>query len=322
MESITARNVNDAYPIGLMFLRENGVPRDSRNGPVIEMPDPVSIKYLEPTERVLFDKDRDINPFLHFFEPLWILAGQNDVKFLSDIVPRFSDYSDNGVTFHGAYGHRMMFPDDQIAEAVRILKENPDDRRVVLQIRTAADMWYKGKDTPCNTAIAVKIRDGKLNVHVFNRSNDYIWGMTGANMPQFSTLQEYLAGKIGCGVGYYHQTTDSMHVYTELNDKWIKCKWTPVLVCDPYNEGLVRPYPMFNGCEKDPEAFDADLFCFFEDGQRDGFKTLFFRDVVQPMWDTLQLYKAKNKPAALEEANNIQATDWHLVTKSWLEARK
>ena len=321
METITARNVNDAFPIGLMYLRNSGVARDSRNGPVIEYPDPVSIKYLEPTERVLFNRDRDINPFLHFFEPLWILAGQNDVKFLSNIVPRFAEYSDNGKTFHGAYGHRLTQPGDQIFEAVQILKRDPDSRRVVLQIRRPDDMWYQGVDTPCNTAVACKIRDGKLNIHVFNRSNDYIWGMTGANMPQFSTLQEYMAGLIGCDIGTYHQTTDSMHVYTELNDKWENCKDISVVVNDPYCDELnpVRPYPMFKGIADRPSLLCEDLYGFFEEDERYHFQTPYFNEVVKPMWDTFQAHKTRR--TGLAYVDNIKAEDWRLVTTKWLEAR-
>ena len=320
MLSITTRGVNDAYPIGLMYLRNSGVELDSRNGPVIEYPEPVSIKYLAPMERVLFNKERDINPFLHFFEPLWILAGQNDVSFLSQIVSRFSEYSDDGLVFFGAYGYRMMYPDDQIREAIEILKKNPDDRRVVLQIRRPEDMFYSGKDQPCNTAIACKIRKGCLNIHVFNRSNDYIWGMTGANMPQFSTLQEYMAGKIGCGVGVYHQTTDSMHVYTELNDKWTMCKDTSVHVDDPYSNNVVRPYPMFAGILDKPTLFDDDLFSFFEADKRSGFKTPYFREVVQPMWETLVAHKERKE--GLNHVDSIMASDWHLVTHNWLMARQ
>ncbi len=315
METITARNVNDAYPVGLMYLREKGVELSSRNGPVIEYPDPVSIKYLEPTERVLFDQFRKINPFLHFFEPLWILAGQEDVAFLAKIVSRFLDYSDNGITVHGAYGHRLMYPNDQIHKAIQLLKNDPDDRRVVLQIRHPKDMWYTGKDSPCNIAVACKIRNGKLNIHVFNRSNDYIWGMLGANHPQFSTLLEYMAGQIGCGVGHYHQTTDSMHVYTELNDKWNECKFTSIFVNDPYEQGMVKPYPMFEGVENVAD-FDKDLFSFFEDGERVNFITPYFNDVVKPMWAAF--IDHKNHKDGLKHVLNIAAQDWQLVTKRWL----
>lgn len=320
MLSIKARNVNEAFPVGILHLRERGVALPSRNGPVLEYPEPVSVMYERPTERVLFDKNRAINPFLHFFEPLWILAGQCDVKFLSNIVKRFEDYSDNGMTFYGAYGERMHA---QIPEAVDLLRANHDDRRVVLMIRRPDDMWYDGKDQPCNLSVALKIRDNKLNIHVFNRSNDFIWGLTGANMPQFSTLQEYLAGLIGVEVGVYHQTTDSMHVYTE-NPQWDKLKGTSLVYDDPY-DGEVTHYPLFAGEEIDPacpfdNAFNCDLHDFFRYGKRDGFESLYFRDVVQPMWETFIAHKM-NKDG-LKHVSGVKATDWKLVTRQWLEERE
>jgi thymidylate synthase len=317
MDTIKARNVNDAFPRGILFLNCRGERRASRNGPVIEYENPVSISYTRPQERVLFDKVRDINPFLHFFEPLWILAGQQDVEFLADIVSTFKEYSDNGDVFYGAYGHRMRHPNDQIEKAIEILKQNPDDRRVVLQIRKPDDMWYSGKDQPCNTAIACKIRNGALNIHVFNRSNDFIWGMTGANMPQFSILQEYMAGCIGCEVGVYHQTTDSMHVYTELNDKWEKVKNHHVHITDPYREGAVTFYPLFKETTRD--KFNSDLINFFENYERVSFDTPFFVEVVKPMWEVFIAHKHYRN--GLDFVNNIRADDWRLYTTEWLERR-
>ena len=318
MRTISARNVNDAYPLGIMLLRSYGIEQPSRNGPVIECDQPVSISYRRPMERVLFNKQRDVNPFLHFFEPLWILAGCQDVAFLSNIVSRFKEYSDNGDVFYGAYGHRLRYPEDQIEKAICLLKENPDDRRVVLQIRKPDDMWYSGKDQPCNTAIACKIRDGALNIHVFNRSNDYFWGMLGANMPQFSTLQEYMAGHIGCRVGTYHQTTDSMHVYTELNNLWDKVKdgQAGVFIVDPYEQ--LRPYPMI-GAGVNPKDFDADLHNFFYEGQRSYFLTPYFNNVVVPIWRTFVAHK--NDKTGGKYVFDIAADDWRAYTIQWIERR-
>lgn len=325
MISLTVRNVNELFPVGMMFLRIDGKPRDSRNGPVIEMPDPVSVKYLCPRERVLFNRDRAINPYLHFFEPLWILAGRDDVAFLSNIVSRFMGYSDDGKTFHGAYGRRLREDGyDQVAKAIQLLKNDPDDRRVVLQIRHPNDMWYVGKDSPCNTAVACKIRDGVLNIHVFNRSNDFIWGLAGANATQFSMLQEYMAAHIGVNVGVYHQTTDSMHVYTE-NPQWEVLKMTSLVQLDPYEQD-VRPYPLRSMGET-MEQWDEDLFHFFysvDNGKPvvgDQYETKYFKSVVTPMWQSLNAYKAKNKAEAVLRAAEVAADDWRQYTIQWLGDR-
>ena len=49
------------------------------------------------------------------------------------------------------------------------------------------------EEIPCNTAIYFKVREGKLNMTVSNRSNDVIWGTFGANVVHMSILQEYVA---------------------------------------------------------------------------------------------------------------------------------
>lgn len=321
MKTITARNVNDAFPIGILFLNKEGVYRNSRNGQVLELDTPLSIEYLNPLERVLFDRKRAVNPFLHFFEPLWILAGRNDVSFLATIVARFKEYSDNGDTFYGAYGWRLhQF--DQIKEAISSLKENKDDRRVVLMLRHPEDIHYSGKDQPCNLAITCKVRDDKLNIVVYNRSNDYIWGMTGANMPQFSVLQEYLAGMIGVDVGTYHQITDSAHVYVE-NPQWELLKDTPLFVFDPYSDTnvLVKPYSLFTGIENRKHLFDEDLKEFFfaydnPEQKAPSFGSLFFSDVVWPMWRVFLAHKSTK--SGLRFVDEVAAADWRAYTKQWL----
>lgn len=316
MLALTYNNCNDAFPVTMMLLREQGVLRPSRNGDMLEYPEPVSVKYLNPKERVLFCPKRNINPFLHFFEPLWILQGRNDVDFLASIVSRFKEYSDDGETFAAAYGHRLRYPIDQIERAIRRFKKDPDDRRVVLQIRTPEDIAYYGKDAACNVSIALKIRDGKLNLHVFNRSNDAIWGgpAGGANYPQFTMLQEYIAGHIGVKVGTYHQTTDSMHVYVD-NPQWKTLKNVDLVSEDPYQYDDVKPYPMM----LQPELFDIDLYEFFHD-KRKGFRSVFFNDVVVPMYETFKAYKDNEN--ALEIANEVGAADWRIAVQNWLQRKK
>jgi hypothetical protein len=107
---IKARNVNDAWHQAKSVLKEYGVQRDSRVGPVLEAFWPVTTMYERPMERILFDPIRDVNPFFHFFEGLWMLSGRDDVKWISQYNSNIAQYSDNGLTFHGAYGYRWRQP--------------------------------------------------------------------------------------------------------------------------------------------------------------------------------------------------------------------
>jgi thymidylate synthase len=331
MISIMAMNVNDAYPLGIMHLRENGVVQKSQHGSTLEMSEPVSVMYLKPRERILFDPVRDSNPFLNMFEALWLIQGRNDVEFLKYLVDDMKKYSDDGETYYGAYGKRMFSTigteeENQVSLAIKRLRENPDDRQVVIMIREADDMGYYGKDNPCNLLISCKIRNNKLNIHVFNRSNDFVWGMTGTNVVQFSMLQEYMAGLIGVEVGTYHQTTDSMHVYD--NPQWDKVKNAEFLF-SPYGMGDVKPCNMM----ENPEHWDNDLQSFFDKfdngSNNHDYQSEFFNKTVKPMWKTFYEYRAwKNgvreytKYALIESCNNIQASDWRLACKQWLSRRK
>jgi hypothetical protein len=77
MHVINARNVNEAYVVGLGYLRAYGKEQNSRMGKVLVVDHPVCTTYERPYERVLFNSERDANPFFHFMESLWMLAGRN-----------------------------------------------------------------------------------------------------------------------------------------------------------------------------------------------------------------------------------------------------
>lgn len=316
--AIKVRNVNDGYTATINAMKDAGLVA-SRNGPTLEYPEPVSVTFTHPRERVLFSATRNINPWLHFFEPLYLLSGRRDVAYLSGIVKKFADYSDDGQVFNAAYGYRLRHPLDQIEGAIRRLKSDPQDRRTVLQIRNPRDMPYKGKDAACNISMALKVREGLLNAHVFNRSNDLIWGgpAGGTNHPQFSVLQEYIAGRLGLGMGHYTATTDCMHVY--LNSQWEEQK-TDLQQVEYYTHHIVKPFPMMT----EPEKFDQDLklafsYDFVGQAPSTGFQSIWFQTVYQHMAQAFLAFKIKKDPRPF--VLQVAARDWQIYTLQWLERR-
>ena len=119
----------------MWWLKISGEVQDSRNGQVIVSPGPVVNTYHNPRERVLFSEQRDANPFFHFFEAMWMLAGRKDLEYVSNLLPRMKDFSDDGETLQGAYGYRWrhQFHIDQIELVVQELENNPESRRAVIQ---------------------------------------------------------------------------------------------------------------------------------------------------------------------------------------------
>lgn len=222
MHVIQARNVHEALPKAVAFMLQAGVERRSRNGLVLQSVLPVTTVYEKPLERVIFHHERDANPFFHLYESIWMLLGRNDVAPLLRYVKNFARYSNDGTTLNGAYGYRWRFHFgfDQLDVIARRLSENPDDRRCTLTMTDPrADLNFsdENKDVPCNTIATFQRHpiSGALEMTVFNRSNDIVWGAYGANAVHFAFLQEYVAALIGCDVGVYRQVSVNWHAYVE-----------------------------------------------------------------------------------------------------------
>ena len=340
MKVLRARNVHQALPLALDALRAGGVKRESRNGPVIMFAEPVTTVYERPTERVLFWPERDANPFFHLLESLWMLAGRNDVETVAAYVGRMRSFSDDGVTFHGAYGHRWRhhFDRDQLPLIIEALRANPDDRRQVLSMwDTRTDLGRQGKDLPCNLQATFQINvEGALDMMVTNRSNDIIWGAYGANAVHFSFLHEFMAHAIGVPVGQYRQVSANFHAYVDVLEKVQgladevptpysgpdgSASWADR---DPYAARLVRPYPIMMGT--DYTTWLADLDMFLENPNVVGFTDPFWRRVAGPILRAHAAYKhgegTDRYAEALRILDDCRAMDWRLACQQWILRRQ
>lgn len=321
MYVIESRNVSEALLLGLQALNQYGVDEESRVGPVRVFQCPVSTLYHKPKERVLFYPERDANPFFHFMEGLWMLAGRNDVAWISQFSTNIRNYSDDGKTFHGAYGYRWRehFGFDQLAMVAELLHENPKDRRCSLSMwDPRCDLGAEGKDFPCNQMINPRIVNGALDISVFNRSNDMIWGAYGANAVHFSMMQEVLAAWIGVEVGRYWQISTNFHAYHSVMEKHVEL-FRMGAGFDQYSIGLVDPYPMVN---TDILTWFSELELFMERTPVIGYQDKFFARVAVPMMRAWRLYKEKNYKMAISAlSNDCAAQDWSLAGIEWIQRR-
>lgn len=347
MKLLEVRNVSEAYARGLEMLQASGVPEPSRAGDVIVMPCPVVTAYAVPTERVLTDPRRDANPFFHLFEALWMLAGRNDApwldQFVGDFSKRFGE-TDRGGDQWGAYGHRWRnhWDMDQLDVVVRRLLRSPVDRRVVIQMWDPHyDLWdpeqseasMEPRDVPCNTQAYPRLRQIRqeddfnhivLDLTICCRSNDMIWGGYGANAVHFSILQEYLAGRLGVGVGKLYQLSNNYHAYRAT---MLKVGAVGAMrIHSPYNEGAT-PLPMGT----DWSRWDEDLQAFMnwsvqedwgEDPGYDGdYANSWFRNVAEPMLIAHDDFKAGQRDSAMGLLSNVDATDWRQAAWEWMLRR-
>jgi hypothetical protein len=221
----------------LIQLRMKGIESPSRNGPVIRFPEAVMLVNENPLDRVSTWDVRDANPFFHFMESLWMLAGMNEVAPMAYYNAGIAQYSDDKEVLRGtAYGHkwRTHFGYDQLELAIKRLSSNPEDRRVVMTMWDPRTEWRDptSKDLSCNLQMIFGTRSERhpkskeettyLDMEVTNRSNDIVYGCLGSNVFHFTMLQEFVANACGFKVGKYYQVAFNLHGYLE-NDVFKRC---------------------------------------------------------------------------------------------------
>jgi thymidylate synthase len=323
MYVIEAHNVNDALEHGISLLKMDGREEPSRNGPVIVMPGPVTTVYERPWERVLFSAARDANPVFHLFESIWMLAGSNEVGKVANYARRMAEFSDDGEHLHGAYGFRWRawFGIDQLQLLIEHLIEEPNSRRAVLTmwsplgdlVASEGAGGLSSKDIPCNTQAYFRIRKGALTMTVMARSNDLVWGSTGANAVHFSMLQEFMARAIGVEIGPMYQLSNDLHIYKSLPQ--FAALWNAGPGSNPY--AVQQTYPIMIPGERAADfLWDCEALV---KGGVSHFKTAFFTTIAYPMMRAHAAWRAGGDWRA--ELDNMPRCDWQTAGREWLERR-
>ena len=224
-------NPSNMYLEALMKLVNEGDELAPKGKRIKELR-PVILAFEAPERRVTFLKKRIINPFFQLAESWWIATGGTDAEWLSEYNKSILNFSDDGKFFNAPYGERLRAwgkndargyvynPIDQLKDCYEKLLADNDTRQAVAFIGdprfdNSSYTLAGGKDIACNINIKFKIRNGKLDITVDNRSNDLHWGTFGANLCQFSTIQSMMAAWLGIPVGTYYQITDSLHIYLD-----------------------------------------------------------------------------------------------------------
>lgn len=228
-------NPAEVYRHQLDDLLNHGEAVEVRGRQTLELLNVVT-HITNPLARCALTPGRRWNPWLALSEALWVLAGHDDVAALAPYNKHIVDYSDDGLYLYGAYGPRIA---DQIAPLLGRLRADSADRRGVLQIWTAQDLTADVKDPPCNTELLFKLRGGVLHMTVVCRSNDLHWGLHAVNLPVFSILQEYLAARLGVGLGTQTHLSQSLHIYTDepraqaITARMLEQRHLPVVMPEP-----------------------------------------------------------------------------------------
>jgi len=160
--------------------------------------------------------ERKLSYSFMFGEAAWMLEGKNDVESVSKYVDGVKRFSDDGVTFFGAYGPKIITQTSYVVDT--LIKDN-DSRQGVLNI------WRENprssKDIPCTLSLQFFLREASDNLWLHTiatmRSND-AWLGTPYDTFNFSAISFYIACCLNfrglkCKLGSLNIQAGSRHIY-------------------------------------------------------------------------------------------------------------
>ena len=100
---------------------------------------------------------------------------------------------------------------DQIQQAVDLIKNNPDSRRIIVSAWNVADV-EKMALPPCHSLFQFYVADGKLSCMLYQRSADTFLGVP-FNIASYALLTMMMAQVCGLEAGEFVHTLGDTHLY-------------------------------------------------------------------------------------------------------------
>ena len=227
--------VNEVMLQAFDTLLSKGAKAVSRNGNAVYLND-VEIELYDPRKRHLCLEGRKSNIFQLIAETLWVMAGKDELHpYLTHFLPRAPNYSDDGLTWRGAYGPRLHAFDQLQGVVDTFLNDGMTTRRATAFIHDPAKdapsviqetLGGQTRDTPCNLLMLFYTDvDGRFVARTIQRSGDAIFGAGSINLFEFSFIQEMVLSCINSGLarrypeyapldlGAYRHSTVNFHLY-------------------------------------------------------------------------------------------------------------
>ncbi|MDR3309599.1 MAG: thymidylate synthase [Tannerella sp.] len=152
-------------------------------------------------------------------ELLWFLRGDTNVRYLQDNGVRiWNEWADEKGELGHIYGYQWRsWPDcnggqiDQISEALRMIRETPDSRRIIVSSWNVADLKNMALP-PCHAFFQFYVADGRLSLQLYQRSADIFLGVP-FNIASYALLLMMTAQVTGLQPGDFVHTLGDAHVY-------------------------------------------------------------------------------------------------------------
>ena len=196
-------------------------------------------------------------------ELLWFLRGDSSIGWLQEngvtIWDEWADADGDLGPVYGVQWRSWPTPDgghvDQIAEVVRLLREAPDSRRIVVSAWNVAELPRMAL-APCHAFFQFYVSAGRLSCQIYQRSADVFLGVP-FNIGSYALLTHMLAQQCDLEVGDLVWTGGDCHVYDNHREQV-----ETLLAREPF------PFPTLVLRRRPPSLFDY----VFEDFEVVGYR--------------------------------------------------
>ncbi len=176
--------------------------------------------------RFVFTENRKHSLKYIIGELVWYFSGERSIDRIKHYSKFWDHLADKFGKINSNYGYKIFTKrieatggeyKNQFEFVIDELRRNKHSRRAVMFLTIFEDDYsqmHATKDFPCTLYLHFLIRDGKLNMLTYMRSNDFIYGFCN-DVPFFTILQELVAVTLGVELGYYYHNAGSEHIYSK-----------------------------------------------------------------------------------------------------------
>jgi len=158
-------------------------------------------------------------------ELIWFLRGDTNVDYLRrngvTIWEEWADANGDLGPVYGAQWRTWRGPDgqtvDQVAEAVHLIRTQPDSRRIMVSAWNPAEIGQMALP-PCHLLFQFHVDQGDLRCQLYQRSADLFLGVP-FNIASYALLTMMVAQVCGLRAAEFIHTFGDLHLYTNHLDQ-------------------------------------------------------------------------------------------------------
>jgi thymidylate synthase len=202
------------YHDALRHILDHGVPSEDRTGTGTLSVFGMQMRYdLSEGFPLVTTKRVHLKSIIH--ELLWFLSGDTNVRYLQENgVSIWNEWADAGGDLGPVYGKqwRDFGAVDQIVTLERMIRSQPDSRRMIVSAWNPADVPEMALP-PCHTLWQVRVIGDRLHLQLYQRSADMFLGVP-FNIASYALLLQMLAHVAGLEAGTFVHTLGDAHIYS------------------------------------------------------------------------------------------------------------